>query len=147
MMTSPYFEMTNDIELRVTPMFLSEFSAPEQREYAFVYKVELQNNYDDDIQLLSKQIIIRDGNKEQYTLEFEDVNDEQACIPAGEMYDYTTYCPLETPTGSLRGSMTVMSLSSNEVFEVNIPLVFFRTELKIDAITEPQEFIPLALSV
>jgi ApaG protein len=146
MLKTPYTEMTRDIELRITPMYLSEYSIPKFDEYAFLYKVELINSFDDDIQIISKEVTIRDGNRNQYTLEFEDVNDEQACIPAGDTYDYTTYCPLDTPTGNLRGFLLVRNMRTNEFFEILLPLVFFRTEDKAEHFGYEYE-IPYAASM
>lgn len=127
MMKTPYIETTRDIELRISPMYMSEYSAPQHEEYAFLYKVELLNSFDDDIQLISKEVTIRDGSRNQYTLEFDDINDEQPCIPAGDKFEYSTYCPLDTPTGNLRGFILARNMRTNEFFEILMPLVFFRT--------------------
>ena len=144
MFKTPYIEITRDIELRVTPMFLSDFSTPEHDEYAFLYKVELINSFDDDIQIISKEITVRDGNKSQYTLEFDEVNDEQACIPAGDKYEYYSYCPFDTPTGNLRGHILLRNMRTNEFFEILMPLVFFRTEDRAENFGHAYE-LPLQL--
>ena len=128
MLNTPYQETTRDIELRVQPAFLREFSTPRLDEYVFLYKVQLLNSFDDDIQLISQELTIRDGNRSQYTVEIEDVNDEQACIPAGDSYEFSSCLPIDTPTGNLRGFLLVRNMRTNEFFEINLPLVFFHVQ-------------------
>jgi ApaG protein len=139
MIRTPYIEFTRDIEVRVQPIYLKEYSTPRIEEYVFLYKVQLINSFDDDIQLISQELTIRDGNRSQFSLEIEDVNDEQACIPAGDSYEFSSCLPIDTPTGNLRGAILARNMRTNEFFEIQFPLVFFRaTKDPIERISNEQ---------
>ncbi|OUR96472.1 hypothetical protein A9Q84_08980 [Halobacteriovorax marinus] len=134
---STYIETTRDIRVEITPTYLEEKSIPLENDYVFQYSIKIINSNKSDIQILGEEITIRDGRLEEFTLECDEVNGEQACIPFNDSYNYTSYCPIQTSTGNLRGHFWARDIQSGEIFQINIPLIFFRT------IDTPTEFVEL----
>ena len=123
-----YTEETEGVEVEVTPIYVSEKSAPENDYYFFAYKVTLTNNGESPLQLLNRQWIIRDGQKKQRYVNGEGVVGQRPTLATGEVFTYTSFCPLSTPTGNMRGKFEMKNLEHGHRFWVPVPLFFFRTD-------------------
>jgi ApaG protein len=78
-------------------------------------------------QLLRRKWIIVDGRGHKEIIEGDGVVGEQPHLNPGENYQYSSYCPLKTPSGSMRGSFFFAD-SNGEEFEVKVPLFFLRQD-------------------
>ena len=63
--------------------------------------------------------IITDGNGETQRVQGPGVVGEQPVLAPGEEFEYTSFCPLPTPVGSMYGSYR-MVLPNGESFEAEI---------------------------
>ena len=108
------------IIVRVKPSYLPEHSNPEQGEYAFAYAVEVSNNGNETVQLLSRHWIITDGNNSVREVQGEGVVGQQPHIAPGQTYRYSSGAILATKTGTMEGSYSMRS-DSGEDFEAVIP--------------------------
>lgn len=115
-----------DIQINVVPTFISEKSAPQNDYYFFAYEVEVTNLSDEEVQLISRHWIIRDGNKRERFINGEGVIGQRPKIESGDTFSYQSFCPLSTPTGNMRGKYEFQTPSGKK-FWVSIPLFFFRT--------------------
>lgn len=124
---TPYRQTTENIEVQAAPLYLSEESAPQKNQYFFMYGIKIINHREEEIQLISREWIINDGNNQTFSTEGEGVVGEMPIIQAKESFQYNSLCPLKTPTGNMRGSYMFKVLSSEERIKVKIPLFFLRT--------------------
>lgn len=120
-----YVAVTNNISVEVTPVFVPERSDCTHGLYFFAYTIRIANMGEQACQLLSRHWIIRDGRGREEHVVGEGVVGEQPVIAAGGVFEYTSACPLRTPTGNMRGTYT-MSIGSGEAFKVRIPMFFLR---------------------
>lgn len=120
-----YTEVTKDIRVEVLPKYVPENSDPAQNYYFFSYDVKVTNLSRGPKKLMTRHWIITDGHGHVEHVRGAGVVGLQPTINAGETFSYTSFCPLTTPTGNMRG--TYMLLDENEAsFEVSIPLFFLR---------------------
>jgi ApaG protein len=120
-----YVEVTRQIEIRVEPLYVANQSRPEESYYFFAYKVHLKNLGTVPVQLLSRHWTITDGHGHVEEVKGPGVVGQQPRLEAQQTYEYTSFCPLPTPTGNMRGTYT-MTTDTGEHFNVEIPVFFFR---------------------
>ena len=120
-----YREQTQNFEVAVEPEFLPEHSSIQHHQYVFSYRIRITNHGEKAAQLLSRHWIITDGQGKTHEVKGEGVVGEQPLIPPGESYEYSSFCPLTTPTGNMRGKYQMMN-EQGETFQVKIPLFFLR---------------------
>jgi ApaG protein len=118
---------SNDITVRVVPEFLPERSSPEQFFFSYAYHVTITNNATVPVQLLGRTWLITDGTGFLDTVEGDGVVGEQPWIQPGQSYQYTSGCPLRTPTGNMRGWYHFQTVRGAE-FSSRIPLFFLRPD-------------------
>lgn len=95
---------TDGIQVTVESRYLPDQSTPEQRKFAFAYRVRIENHGDLPARLESRHWIIMDGQGEQQEVRGEGVVGEQPRLRPGEGFEYTSGCLLKTPHGSMRGT-------------------------------------------
>lgn len=120
-----YAEVTDHFLVEVDPQFVPEHSEPNESKYFFSYKVKITNQGTEPAQLLRRHWIIMDGKQKREDVEGPGVIGETPLFEPGASFEYTSFCPLPTPTGSMRGSY-LMTNSKGETFKIKIPLFFLR---------------------
>ena len=115
----------SDIVIDVQARYVPEQSQPEAQHYLFSYTIRVTNNGPITAQLLSRHWIISDGWGRQEEVKGSGVIGQQPKIRPGETFEYSSFCPLTTPTGNMRGSFAMMNQKGKR-FEVRIPLFFLR---------------------
>ena len=70
-------------------------------------------------QLVSREWFITDGNGETERVQGPGVVGEQPVLAPGDAFEYTSFCPLQTPVGSMHGTYS-MVLQDGEAFEAEI---------------------------
>jgi ApaG protein len=96
--------LTNGILITVKSAYMPERSTPTMRRFAFAYTVTIANEGTETAQLLRRHWIITDGEGKIEEVEGEGVVGEQPVLGPGESFEYTSWCQLETPSGSMHGS-------------------------------------------
>lgn len=119
-----YRKITNDIEVEVTPEYVTERSMPEQDHYFYAYKVTITNRSNNTIQIKRRHYIIRDGKGATREIEGRGVVGQNPIITPNQSFSFTGYCPLSTSTGNMRGEYVVET--TNDSYSIKFPLVFFR---------------------
>jgi len=115
-----YIATTEHITVSVRPIFLDGQSDPMARKFVFAYFVTIENEGAEDVQLLRRHWIIRDTNGEVKEVEGEGVIGKQPIITSGEVYEYSSFCVLETFEGSMEGTYTMVRPNGDR-FTVVIP--------------------------
>lgn len=120
-----YRESTDGILVEVNPTYLREHSNPSQRLFVFTYEVTISNESRQAIRLVARHWVIRDGDGAEREVKGEGVVGEQPHLIPGASFTYSSFCPLPTPTGSMRGAYMMVRDDGTE-FEAKIPLFFLR---------------------
>jgi ApaG protein len=101
--------VTRGIRVRVRSMYVAERSAPEQGEYFFAYTVRIANEGEETAQLVSRRWVITNGEGRVDVVEGPGVVGEQPVLAPGAFFEYTSFCPLPTPFGSMEGSYRMVT--------------------------------------
>ncbi|NOT78550.1 MAG: Co2+/Mg2+ efflux protein ApaG [Bacteriovoracaceae bacterium] len=120
-----YFESTQDILVEVFPTYVPERSAPEHKQYFYSYKVKITNNSEAACRVIHRHWKIKDGNGKTYDVQGSGVVGEQPMLAPGESFEYTSFCPLHSPYGNMRGKYQMIDEFGNR-FWISVPLFFFR---------------------
>jgi ApaG protein len=120
-----YHEMTQGIAVEVRPEYLPEQSSLEIGQFVFAYHITITNQGETEVQLLSRHWIITDGEGLVHEVKGPGVVGEQPKLKPGQKHEYSSFCPLPTPTGNMRGSFQMMN-HLGAIFDVRIPLFFLR---------------------
>jgi len=115
-----YRAVTRNIEVEVEPIYLPDRSDPEQSRYVWAYRVTIANNSDGFAQLLTRYWRIVDGNGKVEEVRGPGVVGDQPELNPGDSYQYTSGCPLSTPSGIMVGRYTMRN-AKGETFDIAIP--------------------------
>lgn len=115
-----YRAMTNNIEVAVEPFFLDDRSDPSESRYVWAYRVTIANQSNEYVKLLARYWHITDGRGRVEEVRGPGVVGEQPELDPGDSFQYTSGCPLSTPSGIMMGHYT-MRKASGETFDIDIP--------------------------
>lgn len=113
--------VTENIKIEVEPTYIPDQSDPAQAYYFFSYRVRITNDSDETVQLVSRHWIITDGFGQVEEVVGPGVIGQQPTLKPSESFEYTSFCPLATPTGTMQGKYVMKNPKGAEV-EVKIPL-------------------------
>lgn len=104
---------TRGVRVVVRSAFVPERSSPRDNHYFFAYRVRISNVGEETVHLVSREWIITDaeGNVEQ--VNGPGVVGEQPILEPGEHFEYTSFCPLPTPIGSMHGSYQMVAAAGD----------------------------------
>lgn len=115
-----YRKTTHDIEVSVLPVYIDERSDPERNLYFWAYRVQIENHGKQTVQLINRYWHITDAFGAVEEVSGEGVVGEQPVISPGETYDYTSGCPLSTPSGIMVGHYE-MRTGDGDMVKIAIP--------------------------
>ncbi|WP_208248956.1 Co2+/Mg2+ efflux protein ApaG [Rhizobium sp. T1470] len=115
-----YRALTRDIEVVFEPFYLEEQSDPEDDRYVWGYKIVISNNSDTTVRLVNRYWNITDQNGIVDEVTGAGVVGEQPRLAPGDTYEYSSGCPLDTPSGLMFGHYQ-METDEGELFDVEIP--------------------------
>jgi ApaG protein len=115
-----YRAVTRNIGVNVEPFYLADRSDPDDGRYVWAYRVTIDNQSDEFVKLLSRYWHITDGTGRIEEVRGPGVVGEQPELKPGDSYQYTSGCPLSTPSGIMVGTYTMRS-GRGEVFDIEIP--------------------------
>jgi ApaG protein len=115
-----YSETTRSIRVSVEPFYVSDQSEPDRARWVFGYRVRIENEGRETVQLLTRHWQITDGRGRVVEVRGEGVVGEQPLLEPGEAFQYTSGTPLPTPTGIMAGSYQMVT-DHGERFDVTIP--------------------------
>jgi len=115
-----YTASTRGIAVSVDPTYLETKSSPDHSQYFWAYRVVIENQGQETVQLLSRHWMITNARGELTEVKGPGVVGEQPVLKPGESFEYTSGAPLNTPSG-MRGGAYQMESESGERFDIEIP--------------------------
>ncbi|MEO0542963.1 MAG: Co2+/Mg2+ efflux protein ApaG [Pseudomonadota bacterium] len=115
-----YRERTHGIEVTVRPEFIDEESDPSAARWFWAYTVIVANHSDRTVQLMSRYWQITNALGQIEEVRGAGVIGEQPIMEPGDSFQYTSGCPLNTPSGTMVGHY-VMQDEDGSRLEVHIP--------------------------
>ena len=117
---TPYVANTREIAVSVQPTYLESQSSPESSQYFWTYRVIIENQGRETVQLLSRHWMITNARGEFTEVKGPGVVGEQPILKPGESFEYTSGAPLDTPSGMMGGAYQMES-ETGERFDIEIP--------------------------
>ena len=117
---TPYRATTKGIAVSVIPTYLEAQSSPDSSRYFWAYRVIIENQGRETVQLLSRHWMISNARGELTEVKGPGVVGEQPVLKPGESYEYTSGAPLNTTSGMMGGAYQMKS-ESGERFDIEIP--------------------------
>jgi ApaG protein len=111
--------ITENIRVEVLSRYSAENSRPLEDNWVFQYTVRITNQGPETVQLISRHWIITDGSQHTEEVRGPGVVGEQPVLAPGESFQYSSWCPLKTPTGNMRGTYQ-MARASGDQFDIEI---------------------------
>jgi ApaG protein len=115
-----YEKTTRGVRVIAKPQFLEGQSQPDQGKYVWAYTIVIENHGVESVTLKTRHWIISDGQGGRQEVKGEGVIGEQPVLKPGDSFQYTSGCPLPTPSGIMVGSYGMVG-AGGEPFEVAIP--------------------------
>jgi ApaG protein len=110
---------TRGVRVEVRTTYVPERSSPAESQYFFAYRIRISNLGEETVQLLTRHWIISDGEGNTEHVRGPGVVGEQPVLEPGEAFEYTSFCPLRTPIGSMQGTYQMVTAGGSK-FEAEI---------------------------
>ena len=117
---TPYMANTRGIAVSVKPTYLETRSSPDSSQFFWAYRVIIENQGRETVQLLTRHWMITNARGELTEVKGPGVVGEQPVLKPGERFEYTSGAPLNTPSGMMGGAYQMES-ESGERFDIEIP--------------------------
>ena len=114
-------QITKGIKISVQTFFDGILYDRYQVKYAFGYKITIENQSNDSVQLKSRFWKIKDALNKTEIVEGEGVIGKKPVIKPGEKHTYQSGCLLNTPFGAMSGYYNMINFTSTRKFRVKIP--------------------------
>ena len=117
--------MTEGVRVRAAAHLLRDQSDPDQKEYLYVYRIEIQNLGHETVQLLSRHWQIVDADGQSQDVVGRGVVGEQPVLSPGGEFEYVSSCPLRTTWGTMEGTYSFRRLGDSDgEFDVEVARFF-----------------------
>src|SRR5271163_3030678 len=117
---TPYIAITRGIAVSVEVTYLEANSSPADSQYFWAYRVTIENQGPETVQLRSRHWMITNARGELTEVKGPGVVGEQPVLKPGEHFEYTSGAPLNTPSGMMGGAYQMES-EGGERFDIEIP--------------------------
>ena len=121
-MSEDYSKTTRDVRVSVRSFYLADQSQPAEGKYVWAYRIKIENQGRESVQLLRRTWHITDANGRTQRVHGPGVVGQQPVIEPGESFEYTSGTPLDTPSGFMTGEYHMVVSDSGEKFDVAIPI-------------------------
>lgn len=114
-------QITRGIKISIETNFEGTFQKNYKIHFAFAYKITIENQSKDSVQLTSRFWKIKDSLNQTETVEGEGVIGKKPVLKPGESHTYTSGCLLASPFGAMSGFYNMVNFTSTRKFRVAIP--------------------------
>ena len=114
-------QVTRGIKISVETNFEGTFYKNYKIQYAFGYKVTIENQSKDSVQLNARHWTILDALNNIETVSGEGVIGKKPVLKPGEYHTYSSGCLLTSPFGAMQGHYSMVNFTTTKKFNVTIP--------------------------
>ena len=117
------------IKITVKSQYIAERSDPVKSYFFFAYHVTIANNGNTLAQLISRYWHITDANGNTEDVHGPGVVGEQPKLGPGEIFEYTSFCPLPTPLGTMEGSFQMVEENGRQYDAIINPFMLVASQV------------------
>lgn len=125
--TAPSISLSEGIEIQVRPELDASRSQFQSGVFVYRYHITITNRRNDTVRLLSRHWIIRDGFDRVEHVRGPGVVGQHPVLHPEQIFTYSSFCPLSTPSGSMQGSFRFVDQKGGE-FDSTISEFYLRHE-------------------
>ncbi|APU68937.1 Co2+/Mg2+ efflux protein ApaG [Christiangramia flava] len=114
-------QITQGIKISVETHFEGMFYKNYKLRYAFGYRVHIENQSNDTVQLQTRFWEIKDALNDTEFVQGEGVIGKKPVLQPGEHHTYQSGCLLTGPFGAMKGHYNMVNLNTTKKFQVSIP--------------------------
>ena len=114
-------QVTKGIKISVETNYEGSFYKNYKIQYAFGYKVTIENQSKDSVQLNARHWEIFDALNNVEIVSGEGVIGKKPVLKPGESHTYTSGCLLTSPFGAMQGHYSMVNFTTTKKFKVTIP--------------------------
>jgi len=114
-------QVTRGIKISVETDFEGTFYKNYKIHFAFGYKVTIENQSKDSVQLNARKWTILDALNNEEIVAGEGVIGKKPVIKPGESHTYSSGCLLTSPFGAMQGHYSMINFTTTKKFNVTIP--------------------------
>ncbi|MGB7842216.1 MAG: Co2+/Mg2+ efflux protein ApaG [Salinimicrobium sp.] len=114
-------QVTRGIKISIETNFEGTFYKNYRVHFAFGYRITIENQSKDSVQLTSRFWKIKDALNHTEIIEGEGVIGKKPVIKPGESHTYKSGCLLTSPFGAMSGFYSMINFTSTRKFRVVIP--------------------------
>jgi ApaG protein len=116
-----YTAITNGIKISVSVAYQPAYSKPLHQEFIYAYRVSIENQSNQTVQLLRRHWHIWDSNGIWREVEGEGVVGEQPVLAPYQSHAYVSGSSLGSEWGKMFGTFQFQTLPDHQIMEVQIP--------------------------
>ncbi|WP_397363617.1 Co2+/Mg2+ efflux protein ApaG [Olleya sp. R77988] len=114
-------QVTRGIKISVETNFEGTFYKNYKINFAFGYKVTIENQSKDSVQLNARHWTIYDALNDTEIVAGEGVIGKKPVLKPGESHTYSSGCLLTSPFGAMIGHYSMVNFTTTKKFNVTIP--------------------------
>ena len=112
---------TFGITIGVEPYYQPEFSNPIEEKFLFSYRITIENNSDQTVQLLRRHWFILNAYGGIQEVEGEGVIGKQPVLHPGQSHQYSSWAPINSEIGLMYGHFLMVQKPLGKTFKAQIP--------------------------
>ena len=113
--------VTNGVKISVNSKFEGTSYRNYRLYYAFSYKITIENQSNNTVQLTDRHWNIFDSLNKTEIVKGAGVVGKKPIISSGEQHSYQSSCFLTSPIGAMSGFYNMIDIETEETFKVYIP--------------------------
>ena len=114
-------KVTRGIKISVETTFEGTFYKNYKMHFAYSYKIKIENQSKDSVQLMERHWKIKNSLNLTETVDGEGVIGKKPVLKPGESHMYTSGCLLTSPFGSMSGYYRMVNFTTTKRFKVKVP--------------------------
>ncbi len=113
--------VTKGIKVSVETSYQPEHSRPAHEHFVFTYRITIENNSNNTVQLKARHWDIIDITHPHLEVDGEGVVGKQPILEPGEIHQYVSGCNLRAGVGKMSGYYLMERILDGKQFNVEIP--------------------------
>ncbi len=115
-------QVTRGIKISVDTTFEGTFYKNYKIHFAFGYRITIENQSKDSVQLTARHWKIYDALSDKETVDGEGVIGKKPVLKPGESHTYNSGCLLSSPFGAMKGHYKMINFTTTKKFKVQVPV-------------------------